>query len=978
MLRKKAMKKSFLAIICISVLSSFALFPAFDNTNRSVYAETEAAESDIDAGAQSENPGSFREDGYDQYLAAHESAAKPDEQITVEAESFTNVEGMNTEILENYEGSSGKSVKTDETGSIEWEIDVRAAGLYNFGIKYFPMEGKSSSIERQLLIDGKSPFFGADTLVFPRVWGNEKAEVERDNRDNDLRPRQVEHPVWQETLFKDIEGFYEKPYYFYLSAGNHRLTFVSSREPLVIDYIKIYQEDKIPKYADLVKQYEANGYKEAKGELIKVQGEDAVAKSAPTLYPITDRASPATEPYDISKIRINTVGGNNWRLPGHWIAWDVEAPQDGLYRIGIKYRQNLLRGIYSTRKLWIDNAVPFEEMEKIPFFYDGNWQMKVLGDDNDQPYLFYLTKGKHELKLENTLGDMAPLLRQVESSVLELNAIYRKILMITGATPDPFRDYLLERQIPEMLEIFTKQKEILTNVAEQLEALTGETGEKTAILNTMSRQLDDMLTEPETIPRRLAKYKEYVGGLGTWILDVREQPLEIDYVIAASPEEDMPKPDASWIRNLGHELGAFFYSFIEDYNTIGNVAEDAQMEVNVWIGTGRDQAQVLKSMIDDTFTPQTGIHINLKLVNMGVLLPATLAKEGPDVAMQIGNDIPVNYGIRQAAQDLTQFPDFEEVTASFRDSAFVPYRFQDAVYALPEQQSFSMLFYRKDVLSELGIEVPQTWDDVYNIIPILQKHHMEFELPLAQNTAVPILVPNEAFAMFLYQADGKFYKEGGIASNLDSDLSMQAFKRWSGLYTNYKFPLTFDFANRFRTGEMPIGVADYTLYNTLAVFAPEIRGLWEFVPVPGTLQPDGTIRRDVASNGSAVIMLKQSQEKDASWQFMKWWTSKDTQVRFGREMEGLLGAAARYPTANIEALQELPWPIKDYRNLEEQWKWVQGIPEVPGGYFTGRHLDNAFREVVNNGTNTREALSDYVRFINDEITTKRKEFNLSK
>jgi ABC-type glycerol-3-phosphate transport system substrate-binding protein len=124
------------------------------------------------------------------------------------------------------------------------------------------------------------------------------------------------------------------------------------------------------------------------------------------------------------------------------------------------------------------------------------------------------------------------------------------------------------------------------------------------------------------------------------------------------------------------------------------------------------------------------------------------------------------------------------------------------------------------------------------------------------------------------------------------------------------------------------------------------------------------------------MMLENAQNKEASWQFMKWWTSKQTQVEFGREMEGLMGAAARYPTANMEALEQLPWPVKDYQNLEKQWQWVQGIPQIPGGYFTGRHLDNAFRKVVNANENPREALSDYVLYIDDEIELKRKEFNL--
>ncbi len=117
-------------------------------------------------------------------------------------------------------------------------------------------------------------------------------------------------------------------------------------------------------------------------------------------------------------------------------------------------------------------------------------------------------------------------------------------------------------------------------------------------------------------------------------------------------------------------------------------------------------------------------------------------------------------------------------------------------------------------------------------------------------------------------------------------------------------------------------------------------------------------------------------DKEDAWEFMKWWTDKDAQLKYGREMEALMGPAARYPTANIEALSELPWPVKDYRNLDAQWEWVMGVPEVPGSYFTGRHMDNAFREVVNEGEDTRETLYKYVKVINEEIDLKRDEFGL--
>lgn len=954
-----------LVLVLALVFSIWTIYPSRDQSTGTVHALE-----DFEAVSNTDD-----ESSYEHYLSMHASSAKPDNVIRIEGESYVQAEGGAFEVVQGYEGLDGKAVITPETGSIRWDVPVQSSGLYHVRIHYYPVEGKSSGIERRLELNGQVPFRGADVLLFDRVWGNREEDIRRDDRGNDLRPRQVEQPEWQLASFRDSAGYFEEPFQFYFEKGTQDLTLTSLRESMAIDYIELYQEEDVPSYADLQASYETRGLKPPTPVMLKVQAEQAASKSSPTLSPISDRSSPSLEPYHVSKIRINAIGGINWKLPGEWIEWEIDVPEDGLYQIALKVKQDQLRGIYATRSLTIDGKVPFKEMKRIRFNYSPSWQTQVLGAGEEQPYQFHLEKGKHRIRMTVTLGDIAPLLRTVESSVLELNEMYRKILMITSNQPDPLRDYQLERRIPEMTEVFERQAETLSSVAAYLEEATGEQSDKVAILNAMVVQLRDMVARPETVPKRLDTFKINVGGLGTWILTVREQPITMDYLVVSQPGGSLPDANSSAIQQVKHELGAYVASYTEDYDSIGNV-EQKKDAITVWITTGRDQAQVLKGLIDDSFTPDTDVSVQLRLVPPNILLPATLSGEGPDVAMQMGEDIPVNYAMRNAAADLSKFPDFEEISERFRESGLTPYRYNDGVYALPEQQHFPMLFYRKDILNELGLEPPKTWQDVYNAIAVLQKHNMEFYLPIEDTLNNANLVPNSTFAMLLYQNDGTFYTEDQKKSALDSEISMDAFKRWTQFYTNYKFPLKADFPNRFRTGEMPIGIADYTTYNMLTVMAPEIRNLWDFTIVPGTELPDGSIRHEVASATSAVMMLENAGNKEAAWKFMKWWTDEQTQIEYGREMEGLMGAAARYPTANIKALQQLPWPVKDYQNLEKQWKWVQGIPQLPGGYFTGRHLDNAFRKVVNANENPREALSDYVLYIDDEIELKRKEFNL--
>lgn len=921
----------------------------------------------------------FSANGYDRYLDGYINEAKPKQVIRVEAEHYEKVEGMEAAPFEDGSGKNGSAVLADESGTISWKLEVKNAGLYNIKLRYFNISGKNSDIERELRIDGRSPFAEANSVFLQRAWKSEDSEIKRDNRGNDIRPDQAEESIWQEATLRDITGYYEEPYYFYLSEGIHTLSLTSLKEPVVIDWIELFQTEKMIDYKDQLDVYKQNGYEEVSNAFVKLQAEDAVLKSSSTLYPIMDR-SPTSEPYHASKMRMNAIGGTNWRMPGQWVEWEIEVPDTGLYQIAMKSKQTANRGLSSTRVLYVDGKIPFKEASRLSFDYSGDWQMKVVGSEEKEPYLFYLTEGKHRLRMEVTLGELAPILRTVESSVLGLNSLYRKIISFTGVVPDPFRDYQLEKRIPELIDELVQQSKTIKEVASVLQGFDGKASERTALLQTLSYQLDDMAKNPDTIPSRLESLKTNVGALSTWMMQAKEQPLALDYLLVTSPGADLPRAKATFFEKIVHESTSFLSSFFEDYSSISTAEnENGKEAISVWVLSGRDQAQTIKKMIDNDFTSDTGVPINLQLVSANVLLSATLAGKGPDVAIQVGNDVPVNFAMRGALQDLSVFEDFNEVIKRFQPSAMVPYQYLGEYFALPEQQIFPVLFYREDILRELGLKVPDTWQDVYNMIPVLQKNNLQFGMPQASLDASAVtdqMPPNPAYTMMLNQSDGELYQNDGKTSGLDTEVSIQAFRKWTELYANYKLPITFDFPNRFRTGEMPIGIADYSTYNHLSVSAPEIRGLWDFAPVPGVRSDNGEVRREAPGRGFGTVMFKGAENKQDAWEFMKWWTAKEAQVDFGLEMEGLLGISARYPTANIEALQELPWPTADLKKLINQWNWVRGIPEVPGGYFTGRHLDNAFRRVVLQGDDPRETIDQYVRFINEEITIKRKEFGL--
>lgn len=914
-----------------------------------------------------------RDDVYTAYLERHKEAIRPDYEIVVDVKNYSVAE--KSEAYSEYLGKKDVVV-SHEGGFVEWEIDIPEAGLYNISLDYYPLEGRGIDIERALYINEEMPFAGADTLIFSRVW-TDAGEVRMDNRGNEIRPTQIEAPRWESTYLKDYMGYQIEPYKFYFNKGKNTVRLEAVSEPAAICNIVIGQKEELLSYNEYIASFDTSKFKNSDPDFFyKKQGEDAEYRSSPTLYAIFDRASSNTEPYSAAKIKLNSIGGEQWRIAGQWIEWEIEVPEDGLYNISFKAKQNYNRGMISVRTVMIDGHTPFEEAAQLEFRYDTGWKLTTLADKDGVPYKIPLTKGKHTIRLEVTLGNMGDILTKLDESLYRLNSIYRKILVLTGARPDKFRDYRIDQKYPEVMIAMEKEIKVLDDIVAKLENYTGQRGADTAVAVNMSKRLQRYIKNPDAIPRGMEGFQMDISSLGTAMLNLSNSQLDIDYIYINADGAKLPDVEETFFGKVAHELRSFTASFFEDYSTLGSVYEDGKV-IDVWLLSGRDQATILKNMIDEIFTPTYGIGVNVKLIDANTLLPAVVAGTGPDVALSVWNHVPVDYALRDAAVDLSQFEDFDEVASEFHENVFVPYEFEGGIYALPETQNFSVLFYRTDIMEEIGAKVPETWDDVLELLPLLQKHNMQFAMPSPERITNGVQNPDTTGMMaLLYQNGGQLYTDDHKKTLLDSEKSVEAFEFFTRFYTHYGLISQYDFVNRFRTGEMPIGIQDYSNFNILSVFAPEIRGLWEFSLVPGTVKENGTVDHSIPFGGLCSMILKDAEDYDAAWTFLKWWVGSETNTRFGRELESIMGSAARYATANRVAFEELGWSNKDAAVIREQWDWAVGTPNVAGGYSTIRHMINAYRKVVYNKEDPRETLLDYTRTINDEIKYKRIELGL--
>lgn len=921
-----------------------------------------------DSVANTGNMSAFMADDYEEYLSKNGySGVMARSEVLVDITNYETDEEM-VATLEN------DGVVTDEKGSITFKVDVAEEGFYNIKIDYYPVKGTNANPQRALKIDGEQYFKGMSQVVFPRIWNNSDTIGIESKNGNEIRPSAVEEYMWLSTYVSDSQRRDQEPYKFYFTQGEHTITFESVKEPLKIGKITLTAAKPPVSYEEYI-----NKHKDAKvydGVNLVYQAERtdenmtlAIQKSSTNVGVTSDYSSPYTVPYHTYKIMLNTMGGSNWRTPGTFITWKINVPEDGLYRLSFRGRQNTNRGVKSYRELRINGEVPFEEAKKIGFAFSGEFQNYIISKDNE-PLLFYFNKGENTISLEVVLGDFANALTQVEDSIFALNDLYRRIVQITGVVPDQYIDYEIAKKIPDFAEIMENEANRLTAVADEVVQITGEKGQLTVTLEKMAMQAKELAEDPEKVIKQISQLNSNVSSLGTWILSIYEMPLEIDSFTLSSPQAKLKPAEPNVFIKMYNELIRFLVTFFVDESQISDVNEVGKDAIVVWMPSGRDQAQIVRNLIDESYTPITGKPVNLQLIPADVILPATLAGNGPDVVLNMGQSTIVNFAQRNALVDFSKLDGFEEVASRFYPSAIDAMRFKDGVYGLPEQQSFMMMFYRQDILDQLGLSVPKTWDDVRKMIPTLHINNYDFYIPTTG-----------LYSTLVFQNGGNLYKgEGadyGIETALYDEEAMVAFKELTEFFTTHKLPVSADFTNRFRTGEIPIGIANYTTYNTLEVFAPEIRGLWSFAPVPGTVRKDGTFSNVVVSDTVGCIMLEQCENKQDAWDFIKWWLDADTQTRFANTLEAIMGSGARYATANKEVLQQLPWPARHAEMILQQFENTVGVPEVPGGYMTGRMLDYAFKAVVTDGQNPREALYLNLKDVQKELTKKRKEFNMN-
>lgn len=882
-------------------------------------------------------------------------------QVAADADTVTVTDSRSGEQIQFSEGSA---VSLSEGQSHTFTLTAGETGEYWLSVCYRTIPGRQINPEALFTLTGMDVSY-QQSLYFARRWVDIRTgeRFQKDSGDNEVLPKSQEEHVWQQAVYGLSANTGSAG--VVLEQGEYALTITIISEAVEVGDVRLisYKPDS---YAEYLAAHDYADNTEG-AEPIVLETELLSAKSDSSIIVSYDRSSPTISPNYPDKIALNIIGGGAYSEKGQWIDWCFYVEKTGFYTINARYQQDGLRELGVGRKIYIDGVIPFAEFDNFLFPYCTNYSDLTLANAQGEPYAVYLTAGEHTLRMEVSQTHLEQAIIELKDYIAECNSMYRRIISITGANPDIYRDYYLDKELPELMPFLQDSVTRLNALADSIEACSedGE-GSESAVVRDTVRTLERFIKKPHKIPATLSEFKNRIDAMADLMLTLENQSLTLDYFTLTPgtvPVEEKGFLEKAWLWlcDACNYIVFRFRSFIASFGGETRVISgESDRVIKVWINmgdilvngsaSGRDQMQIIRQLCDDSFTTEHNISVEFSLVSAGdTLTQAILAGKGPDVALFVGENTVVNLGIRGVLADMGQMPDYDTLAQQMYPSALVPFTFGDSTYALPETQTFDMMFVRNDIFAELGLEVPNTWDEFYAVQKKLAEKKLEIGIPESQGI----------FEMLLLQNGGSIYNSDCTASALKSQESVEAFSQWTDLYTKYSLPLAFSFVNRFRTGEMPIGIMSYTVYNQLCVAAPEIKGQWSMYPVPATVREDGSLDRSQSSNNTGCIVMKDSEDLEAAYAFVRWWLDSQTQTEFGRQVESVLGKSARYNTANADTFAQLNWTGAELAVLQQARQEVTDTPQTMVTYYVSRCISNAFRRVVYSYEKPRDVIYRY-------------------
>lgn len=291
----------------------------------------------------------------------------------------------------------------------------------------------------------------------------------------------------------------------------------------------------------------------------------------------------------------------------------------------------------------------------------------------------------------------------------------------------------------------------------------------------------------------------------------------------------------------------------------------------------------------------------------------------------------------------------EEYKTNFYDTLWNYNSIDGQIYGVPVGFTTHALFYNKDLFTEAGIEEPTgdwTWDDLQTAAKTIS------EKTDAKGFAFSMKPDPYDFEMYLW-SNGTAYcdEEGNMDGYINSAESEEVFQMFQDMEKDgYAIATEKNGTDEFRAGQVAMYVYGSWSINTLNEDGMNY-GVTK-IPSFGS-QPSVSIL-----SSSGVSMSKDSENKEAAWEFIKFWTNEEcNKERIGLELPVLNSVV------ESEKIMEQAEYAPFYEMLEQSDGYTPASFIMESWSEVSENLSLAFEEAFNPSTllDVKEVLESSVQ-----------------
>lgn len=259
------------------------------------------------------------------------------------------------------------------------------------------------------------------------------------------------------------------------------------------------------------------------------------------------------------------------------------------------------------------------------------------------------------------------------------------------------------------------------------------------------------------------------------------------------------------------------------------------------------------------------------------MITAVAGGIGPDVC-QFGTTWIPEFVALDALEPLDDYIDQSSIIAkdNYFEGSWETGIIDGVNYGVPWYVDTRVLFYRTDVLKEVGFDhAPRTWTELKDACKKLTVKNDQGDY---LRTGISLsAVDAKTLAMFMWSNGGAVLNDE-LEVVINTPENAEALNYYASFFKEGLAPMVskggMELYNNFKTGYTPMFIGGPWMLKDLDNYASEIRGKWDVATLP--LKKTGTS----FVGGSSFCIFKDSGNKELAWKFIEFMSKPDIQIEW--------------------------------------------------------------------------------------------------